>query len=163
VKEVTLQFKFAVYQDASELDPEMNNLVKCADEVIESAYAPYSKFMVGSAILMENNEIVKGSNQENASYPVGICAERVALSAALSLYPNVAPLALAISYKTQSNQNSDPIAPCGLCRQFILESEERFGMPIIILLKGENGVVYQVNSVKDLLPLAFTRADLNGR
>lgn len=163
MKEAALQFKFTIYDNTSELSPELRQLVESADEVIESAYAPYSQFFVGSAILLENMEIVIGSNQENASYPVGICAERVALSSAHSLHKEIAPVALAISYKTQSKLNSDPIAPCGLCRQFILESEERFGKPIVILLKGENGVVYQINSVKDLLPLAFTPANLYGK
>lgn len=139
-----------------ELSPEYQSLVDAAKKQTELSYAPYSKFQVGAAILLENGEIALGNNQENVAYPSGLCAERVAMFHANSQNPDAAPKALAIAAFTDGAFLSVPIAPCGACRQVLLESEERFGEDIEVLLCGDEEII-RINSCKDLLPLAFGR------
>lgn len=138
----------------SELSEEKKVLIEKAKEASFSAYALYSKFSVGAAVLLENGIIVVGNNQENVAYPSGLCAERTALFAANANYPNVAPKALAIAAQTGGKFLEKPISPCGSCRQVILEAEKRFGKEIVMLLFGEKNI-YEVISVRSLLPLAF--------
>jgi cytidine deaminase len=138
----------------SELSEEKKVLIEKAKEASFSAYAPYSKFSVGVAVLLENGIVVVGNNQENVAYPSGLCAERTALFAANANYPNVAPKALAIAAQTGGKFLENPISPCGSCRQVILEAEKRFGKEIVMLLFGEKNI-YEVTSVRSLLPLAF--------
>lgn len=146
---------FYEYASASELPENEANLVAAATEALERAYAPYSKFKVGAAVLLVNGEVVTGNNQENAAYPSGLCAERVALFYANSLYPNEKVLAIAIAAKGNHVKVEKPIPPCGGCRQVIAESEYRFASPIKLLMKGETDPILVSNSIEDLLPLVF--------
>lgn len=142
-----------------ELSEEYKRLVDEAKNATQNAYAPYSEFNVGAAVLLENGEMVSGTNQENAAYPSGLCAERVTMFYANSKYPNVAPKALAIATFAGGDFLEEPITPCGACRQVLLESEMRYGVDIDVLLFGRKGV-YVVKSVKALLPLAFDKSAL---
>lgn len=137
-------------------------LLKKARAVAEKAYAPYSNFFVGAAALLTNNKVVTGTNQENASYPVSICAERSLLSSSAALFPNVPIQTMAISYhnhnpKTKSNT---PISPCGMCRQSLLEYENLWKNPIRLILSGKEGKVFIIPSANHLLPLSFTGENL---
>ena len=142
-----------------ELPEQYRRLVDEAKRVTSDAYAPYSKFHVGAALLLENGEIVSGTNQENAAYPSGLCAERVTMFYANSRYPNVAPKALAIATFADGDFLEEPITPCGACRQVLLETEVRYGVDMDVLLYGRRGV-YKLSSVKALLPLAFDKEAL---
>ena len=138
---------------AENLPQEVTALIEIARQAAQKAYAPYSEFQVGAAILLENGEVLSGSNQENASYPLCLCAERVAIAAA-SPHEHAIE-ALAVMARNPRSPLTQPISPCGACRQVILESEIRFQQPIKIILYGETGEVYVVNSAKSLLPLGF--------
>ena len=118
------------------------------------AYAPYSGFCVGAALLLDNGELVRGNNQENAAYPDGLCAERVAMFSANSNFPEAGIEILAVAAKIKYEFLEEPVYPCGSCRQALLESENRFGKPIRILMYGKNRI-HIANSIKDLLPLSF--------
>ena len=142
-----------------ELPESYRILVDEAKKATENSYAPYSGFNVGAAVLLENGEIVSGTNQENAAYPSGLCAERTTMFYANSKYPNVAPKALAIATFAGGDFLEEPITPCGACRQVLLETEMRYGVDIDVLLYGKKGV-YVVKSVKALLPLAFDKGAL---
>lgn len=122
-----------------------------------NAYAPYSNFKVGAALLLDNNEIVIGSNQENAAYPSGLCAERVAVFQAGTLYPNSKILIMAITAGSEKNVTSSPIPPCGACRQSIAEYEFKQDTPIQIYFMGETGEIYCSSSISNLLPLSFDK------
>lgn len=139
------------YDELSEID---QKLIKVAKEATNRSYAPYSHFCVGAAALLNNGEIISGCNQENAAYPSGLCAERTTLFYANSRYPDTAVEALAIAARSQSGFLINPIPPCGACRQVLLETERRFGVPIRVLLYSKNDI-FLVNSVEDLLPLSF--------
>ena len=138
----------------SELSPEDRLLVDKAKEATSRSYAPYSKFSVGAAALLGNGVIVTGTNQENAAYPSGICAERTTLFYAGSQYPDQPVKTLAIAAHTASGFLETPIPPCGACRQVLLETEQRFNQPMRILLYGEKEI-YIINGTKALLPLSF--------
>jgi cytidine deaminase len=153
-------FEFEVYDSIDELTEEDAWLLDEARETTQKAYAPYSKFKVGAAAKLVNGEVVHGSNQENASYPVGICAERVLISAASSLYPKVAIETMAISYNNTNGESNQPITPCGLCRQSLKEYETRTGHPIRLILGGMHGKIYVIPNADFLLPLSFTGEDL---
>ncbi len=142
------------YEDIEELNTEDQIVVKAAQEALNNAYSPYSKFSVGAAVLLDNGEIVQGSNQENAAYPSGLCAERVALFYANSKYPEASVKTLAISALKAGKIIDNPIPPCGACRQVILETEQRFEQPIKIILAGAKGIQV-VSNAKSLLPLTF--------
>ncbi|MSP69463.1 MAG: cytidine deaminase [Bacteroidetes bacterium] len=129
-------------------------LLKTARTVAKCAYAPYSKFYVGAALRLENGIIVTGNNQENAAYPSGMCAERVAIFAAGANYPDYAIDSIAICCVTAS-ANGKPFSPCGGCRQVLFEYENRSKKPMRIILGGMTGIIYLISSVKDLLPLSF--------
>jgi cytidine deaminase len=163
MKEHKFEFSYKIYDSIDELPEEQKELLERAKEATNMAYAPYSSFHVGAAARLANGEIMKGSNQENASYPVGLCAERVLLGSISSLFPQVPVVAMAVSYHNQNlNAESDrPISPCGLCRQTIQEYENRFHHPIQIILGGWEGVVYVIESASHLLPFAFTSDDLS--
>lgn len=130
-------------------------LLQMATQAMRQAYAPYSRFHVGAAVLLENGETVCGNNQENAAYPSGLCAERVALFYASAKYPGVAVRAIAINSGANGEENAQPVYPCGSCRQALLEYEMRSGNPIRIIM-GSARKTHVVNSVSDLLPLHFT-------
>ena len=126
-----------------------------AIEVRKNAYAPYSKFRVGAAILLDNGEVVVGSNQENAAYPSGLCAERVAIFYAGAIYPEAIILKIAITAASDNNKTTSPVPPCGACRQSIAEYEIRQESPIEIYYMGESGSIHQSTSLKNLLPFMF--------
>jgi len=155
-----IHFKIAVYNSAAELNTTDAELLKAARDTTEFAYAPYSKFFVGAAAILANGKIITGTNQENASYPVCICAERVLLSAVASQYPGEPVHTMAISYKNNNGESSKPISPCGVCRQTLVEYQERTKTPIRIILSGMSGDVFIVENAKQLLPLSFTADDL---
>lgn len=144
---------------------ELNETDRCltdaAREATSRSYSPYSHFAVGAAALLENGTIVTGSNQENAAYPSGTCAERTTVFYANSQYPDQPILTLAIAARNEAGFLEQPISPCGACRQVLLETEQRYGKPMRILLCGRTGV-YELQGVKDLLPLSFGQMQLNG-
>lgn len=139
-----------------ELCEEERQLVEQAIEATDRSYAPYSKFRVGAAVMLDNGVTFLGCNQENASYPVGLCAERTALFAAGVQFPDVPVRLMAIAARnTDGVLLEEPISPCGMCRQAIIETETRFNHPVRILLYGTNRI-YAVDSIKTLMPLSFT-------
>ena len=148
------------YTSDMELTEEDRALLKKARTTTVHAYAPYSHFRVGAAALLQNGQIVTGTNQENASFPVGICAERVLLSTAASLYPGIPVRTLAISYFNENGPADRPISPCGICRQSLQEFETRTQQPIRLILGGQTGPVYVIPRSGSLLPLAFVADDL---
>mgnify|MGYP000913082611 CR=1 FL=1 len=157
MKDIIISTQFSVFESASELPNDIQNLMTQAIEVRKNAYAPYSKFKVGAALLLDNGKIVLGSNQENAAYPSGLCAERVAVFQAGAIYPDAKILKMAISAASENNQTTSPIPPCGSCRQSIAEYEIRQDFPIEIYFMGEIGVIYKSDSLKNLLPFMFDK------
>lgn len=145
--------------DYNELTDQQKKLVECAKEASLKAYAPYSQFRVGAAALLDNGEIVSGSNQENAAYPSGTCAERTTLFYAGAQYPQNAVTKLAIAAYKGNDFTATPTAPCGACRQVILETEHRYETPIEIILYGKEKT-YIITSIESLLPLCFGKTDL---
>ena len=158
--EKNFQFQYEVYNDASELSDADAQLLAAARSVTKYAYAPYSNFYVGAVAKLSNGAIVSGTNQENASYPVGICAERVLLGNAATLHPGIGIETLAISYDSNDVKSDHPISPCGMCRQALLEYESRTQQPIRIILGGQEGAVYVVKTTGNLLPFAFNSHEL---
>jgi cytidine deaminase len=157
MKEIKINTTFTVYNSKDELAEDVKSLMEKAIEIRKKAYAPYSKFKVGAALLMDNGEIVLGSNQENAAYPSGLCAERVAIFQAGALYPEGKVVKIAISAASDINSTTTPIPPCGSCRQSISEYEFKQNSPIEIFFMGESGEVYLSNSIANLLPLTFDK------
>lgn len=155
-KNITTKIIVCSYE---ELNDEEKKLVDAAKEASNRSYAPYSRFQVGAAVRLAGGLLVSGSNQENAAYPSGTCAERTTLFYANSQYPDRAVEALAIAAQTGGKFIEHPTAPCGACRQVILETEERYRHPIRIYLYGTNEV-YIVDSIVGLLPLCFGKSDL---
>ena len=130
-------------------------LINSAVEAVKNAYAPYSKFHVGSSVLLKSGKIITGSNQENAAFPSGLCAERVALFHASHQYPNDPIQAIAIATHSEKDNKSTPIFPCGSCRQVILEYENKYKTDIRTFVINSNGNIYAIDKAKDLLPMAF--------
>lgn len=160
MKKEDYNFTFEVYESIEELTEADALLLQRAQQVTQHAYAPYSHFRVGSAALLANGEIVTGSNQENASFPVGLCAERVLLASAASLFPEVPVKAIAITYNNENGDSNHPITPCGICRQSLLEYETRVKQSIRIILGGLQGKVYVIEKAAMLLPLSFSADSL---
>lgn len=148
--------EFETYADSDALPPADAALLHQARQATQDAWAPYSRFRVGAAALLENGEVLTGTNQENASYPVGICAERTVLSVASGLHPNVPVLAIAVSYDNELAPSVAPIAPCGICRQTLMEYQARYQRPIRLILAGLSGQVIVVADSADLMPLSFS-------
>lgn len=157
-KDLSIQIYEADNADA--LSPVERELVYAAREMTRKAYAPYSEFFVGAAVLLENGEVVTGSNQENGAYPSGLCAERVAVFAASSRFPGVPMKAIAVSARSAHRQMDQPVSPCGACRQVMLEYEVLQQQPVKVLLSKEDGKILVIEKVQDLLPLSFTGNDL---
>jgi cytidine deaminase len=160
MKEVKIESTIYVYDSLNELPSEIQLLMGKAADAREKAYAPYSNFQVGAALLLDNNEIITGSNQENASYPSGLCAERTTIFYANSQYPNSKILKMAITAGSNKNKTTSPIPPCGACRQVIAEYEVKQDAPIEIYFMGEVGKVAKSNSLSNLLPLIFDKSVL---
>ncbi|MCI4444111.1 MAG: cytidine deaminase [Lentimicrobium sp.] len=157
MKDIIISTQFSVFESVQELPNDIQNLMAQAVEVRKKAYAPYSKFRVGAALLLDNGKIVLGSNQENAAYPSGLCAERVAVFQAGSIYPEAKILKMAITAASDTNKTTAPIPPCGSCRQSIAEYEIKQETPIEIYFMGEIGAVYKSASLKNLLPFMFDK------
>jgi cytidine deaminase len=156
MQEKEILFKYKIYNHIDELELEDKNLLLTARKATDNAYAPYSKFHVAATALLNNGNIVSATNQENASYPVGICAERSLLATIASIYPNSKINTLAISYFNHNkNINNTPAAPCGMCRQAMLEWELRQQQTFKIILGAQEGNVYIINTAISLLPLSF--------
>lgn len=155
MKTIKINTTFTAYPSIDSLDDQTRELMHKAIEVRKQAYAPYSKFRVGAAILLENGKVVIGSNQESAAYPSGLCAERVAVFQAGSLYPNTKILKIIISATSDISPTKRPTPPCGACRQSISEYELKQESPIEIYFMGELGEVYKSDSLENLLPLSF--------
>jgi len=153
-------FDYTIFNSLEELPEPDLLLMEAAIAARENAYAPYSGFRVGAAVLLENDEIVIGNNQENASYPSGLCAERVAVYQAGARFPGIAIRALAISAASDRIKVDRPAAPCGNCRQAIAEYEQRQTRGVRIIMMGATGVGYICNSISDLLPFTFSRSNL---
>jgi cytidine deaminase len=160
MKEINITTVLTVYNDINELTSEVHELMLKAIEIRKKAYAPYSRFRVGAAILLDNGKIVLGSNQENAAYPSGLCAERVAIFQAGAIYPDAKIIKIAITAASDTNPTLSPIPPCGACRQSIAEYEFKQDTPIEIYFMGETGEVYKSNSINNLLPLTFDKTSL---
>ena len=153
MKEINLATKIAVYllEECSEME---KKLIEAAKEATKNAYAPYSGFRVGAAVLLANGKIISGNNQENAAYPSGLCAERTTDFFANASYPDQKIVAIAVAAWHNGCFTDDVITPCGGCRQVLLEAENRFKEPMKVLMYGNKGV-YMLGSAKDLLPLSF--------
>jgi len=160
MKELKIESTLYVFDSLQNVSNDIKNLMNHAIKARDNAYAPYSKFNVGAAILLENGEIISGSNQENASYPSGLCAERTAIYYAGAKYPDSKMLKMAITAASQNNPTNSPIPPCGSCRQAISEYEVKQETPIEIYFMGETGKVIKANAIADLLPFVFDKSFL---
>jgi cytidine deaminase len=159
ITENDIIFKYKEFDKDEELDAADRELLNAAKETAINAYAPYSQFKVGAAVRLKSGKIVLGTNVENAAFPSGICAERSALSNASSNFPGDKPVALAIAALNESGLTTDPVSPCGNCRQVIVEEEYRNGNNIRIILKGKNKI-RMIEKGGDLLPLQFNMKNL---
>jgi len=137
------------------LEESIQKLLAAAGRATSTAYAPYSRFFVGAALLLENGEVVVGSNQENAAYPSGLCAERTALFAAGAQQPGVGVTAMAVVVARADAAPLSPAFPCGACLQVLLEVERRQGNPVRVYLKGTDAWVYVADGVRNFLPFGF--------
>lgn len=154
MRECEISVKYFEYESSAELTSDYQTLVEKAKEATMQAYAPYSKFRVGAAVLLENGVIVTGTNQENAAYPSGLCAERVAIFYANSQYPDQPVKAIAVASFFNGKFNENPVYPCGSCRQVLLETETRYSKPMDVIMYGSNAIQL-VSSAARLLPLSF--------
>jgi len=160
MKSVKITATYTIYKALAELPKNIQNLMQQANSARKNAYAPYSNFYVGAAVLLDNKKVILGNNQENAAYPSGLCAERVALFSAMANFPENKIKALAITASPKDNNLSNPVAPCGSCRQVIAEYEFKQQIKLPIYFMGKVGKIIKVNSIKDLLPLAFDKTFL---
>ncbi|MCA0153963.1 cytidine deaminase [Winogradskyella vincentii] len=155
MKEVKIETTLQLFEDISELPKDIQSLMSSAIEARENAYAPYSNFNVGASILLDNEEVITGNNQENASYPSGLCAERTAIYYAGAKYPNAKILKMALTASSKNKLTDKPIPPCGACRQAIAEYELKQGQAIEIYFMGATGRVAKSDSLSNLLPFIF--------
>lgn len=160
MRKIKIEAELEVFESVSDLPAAIQNLMDKAQQARENAYAPYSFFKVGAAILLESGQIITGNNQENAAFPSGLCAERVAAFSAASQFPNEIFKAMALTAGSSKHKTTTPIPPCGACRQSLAEYEVKQGTPIPIYFMGESGKVVKSNSIKDLLPLIFDNSYL---
>ena len=156
-EEIILRFNRAKLNELSKIDQE---LIEKAKDAFSTAYAPYSGFLVGASVLLENAKIISGNNQENVAYPAGLCAERVALFYAGAKYPEVGIKTIAISAKSKTFEIKDVVSPCGSCRQVMAEYQQKQDKDIRILLHSPNDDVLIADSVEDLLPFMFNSEKL---
>ncbi|MBO4635329.1 MAG: cytidine deaminase [Bacteroidales bacterium] len=152
--EKKLTINYVEYASVAEMTPEDQKLVAAALEAQKGSYSPYSHFQVGASLLLENGLVIKGANQENAAYPSGLCAERVALFAAGANYPHIAPRTLVIAASDHGVLCESPASPCGACRQVMAETQKRFGKPLSIILVGAKRI-RKFARVEDVLPFIF--------
>ncbi|MBI9036680.1 MAG: cytidine deaminase [Bacteroidales bacterium] len=159
---IKLKFELSIdeYDSLKELKTEDKFLLERAKNAADSAYAPYSEYYVGAALLLENGEIITANNQENAAYPSGLCAERIAVFYASTQFPEVAIKKLAISAKAKNFKIDTPVPPCGACRQVLAEYETKQKNKIEIILMGESGKIQIIQGIETLLPLMFHAEEL---
>lgn len=155
MKKQKIEIQLDVFESVSELPTDIQELMDKAQQARKNAYAPYSHFQVGAAIQLSSGEMTIGNNQENAAYPSGLCAERVAIFHSGALFPNEGIKAMAISASSSKQILTEPIGPCGACRQSMAEYEQKQKSPIAVYFMGETGKIVKVASVMDLLPLGF--------
>lgn len=149
---------YTVYNDEKELaahDTLDADLLRQAHEATDNSYVPYSKFHVGAAVRLSNGVVLKGCNIENAAFPSGLCAERVTLFAAQAQYPGVPVEAIAITARAENTEVTEPVAPCGACRQVMVETEQRSGRPMRIICQGHTGPVFVFEGIETLMPFIF--------
>ncbi len=154
MKTVKLDINYTEYSSIDEMPPQDIELVKAAVEALKGSYAPYSKFNVGAAVRLEDGTIVKGSNQENAAYPSGLCAERTAMFAASAGHPGKAMVSLAIAGGFDGTVGDTPCSPCGACRQVMAEYQTLAGRPMSVIMFG-TGKTWKFDKVDDILPFIF--------
>lgn len=155
MKEHSLQIALQIYDTTEELAAADATLLQHAKAALVKSYSPYSKFQVGAAVRLANGAILSGANQENASYPMCLCAEQVTLATAASQYPGVAIEAIAITVHSGLKDITQPASPCGACRQVLCETELRHHQPIRMILQGASGPVFILKKASDLMPLSF--------
>ncbi|MES2559739.1 MAG: cytidine deaminase [Bacteroidota bacterium] len=155
MEEIKTESTIKQYSSANELSAEDQELLKDAKEAVSTSYAPYSKFHVGCALILENGVVIKGSNQENIAYPSGLCAERVAIFHAGAAYPDVPVKAMAITVKAEGYVVDKPITSCGACLQSMSEFEFKFKKPIRIILQGETGNIWMAEGLRTFMPYMF--------
>ena len=160
MENIELKLQFSLYSSIDELDEESRNLLLEAQKISENAYAPYSNFNVGAALLLESGEIVRGSNQENAAYPSGLCAERVAFFATGTNHPGEKIRKVAVVAKRNHESEFIEASPCGSCRQVMIEYEDNQDEPIEVILLTKDGKVIKMPSVETLLPFKFSARSL---
>ena len=160
MKNIRTEINYDLFDSANELPAEDQALLKLAIEATKTAYAPYSKFHVGAAVLLENGEVVQGSNQENAAYPSGLCAERVAVFAAGAHYPGIKIKTIAITANFENSTEPLSVSPCGDCRQVMAEYEHRYKAGIRLILTAGNGKIMVIPNIQTLLPLVFNSENL---
>lgn len=160
MKEIRIETKLSVFESFDELSPSEKKYMTSAIEIRKKAYAPYSKFLVGAAIVLDNGIVLQGSNQENAAYPSGLCAERVAIFYAGANYPENKIVKMFISAAPSNRDATTPIPPCGSCRQSISEYEVKQDLPIEVYFMGSNGPIHKSDSIKNLLPFMFDKTNL---
>lgn len=150
--------KYSEYKSEKELTPVEINLIQKAKDVLVTSYSPYSHFRVGAAVLLENGEIISGSNQENGAYPSGLCAERVALFYAGAKFPRVPVVSIAIVASYMDEIIQAPISPCGACRQVMIEYRNIGAKPYSVIMVGQEKIV-KIEDVRFLLPFSFSNVD----
>lgn len=155
----TLKIEYQLAKGAEECTMSEKALLLAAERATKNSHSPYSKFRVGAALLLEDSTIIEGSNQENASFPVGFCAERTALSAKVAIAPKKKIKAIAIRVRSEIKKVDQPAAPCGICRQVLLEAEDAQNSNIKVIMQGESGPVLIFDSIKDLVPFYFGASD----
>lgn len=155
-----IEFELTVYESLTDLSENDRQLMQLAADARNKAYAPYSGFQVGAAVSLGNGEVVIGNNQENASYPSGLCAERVAIFQAGAKFPGISIESIAVTAASNNHSVDHPVAPCGNCRQSILEYEVRQATPIRVVFMGEKGEIFKCNAISDMLPLGFDNSFL---
>lgn len=151
----TIPVSYEVYDSADELNAEDSRLLSRAKDALKKAYAPYSQYHVGAAVLLADGDIFTGNNQENMAFPSGLCAERVAIYAASANKPGVGIRSIAISAHSENFPVEEPVPPCGSCRQAIIEYEMYQKQGIRIILQGDTGKIFVIPSMESLLPLSF--------
>jgi cytidine deaminase len=160
MKKHILKTQLEVYDSISELPSEIQKLMTKAQEARENAYAPYSSFLVGAALKLSSGEVITGNNQENAAFPSGLCAERVAIFYAGSQFPQMTVTHMVLTVRSLKHIVDTPTPPCGACRQSLAEYEVKQKAPIAIYFMGEKGKIVKAQSVSDLLPLLFDNSFL---
>lgn len=160
MRQEKIKFDILYLDEASELSAEESELLDKAAESAQNAYAPYSQFRVGAAVRLANGQIIQGNNQENAAYPSGLCAERVALFYASSKYPDIPVEAIAVTAISEKSLIDKPIPPCGACRQVMAETENRWNNKMRVIMRGQTGPIIIVDNMETLLPFRFLDAYL---